>query len=74
MRSTTKPSWLPASSASANRNRSSRSFTNSRRVQKNDATPSCRLPVAGRRSRLPGRTGARSCTLSKGSARRPSLA
>ena len=45
MRSTTKLSWLEASSDSANRKRSRRSVTTSRTVQKKDCTPSPRLPV-----------------------------
>ena len=45
------------SSASANRKRSSRSFTNSRSVQKKAWTPSWRLPVAGSRSRSRGARG-----------------
>ena len=49
MRSTTKLSWLEASSDSANRKRSRRSVTNSRRVQKKAATPS--PPAACRRAR-----------------------
>ncbi len=72
--STTKLSWLEASSVSANRKRSSRSTTSSRTVQKKAVTPPVRLPVAASRSGESLRTGARICTLPKHSAGRPSLA
>ena len=74
IRSTTKLSWLAVSSASAKRKRRRRSCTTSRIVQKKATTPSPRLPVAGRRSADPLRTGARNCALPKGWSGSPSFA